>query len=156
MADRDFVVHSSPARRERANFIIRADIREQGSPRSLEQLWARQLDDTRFELCCIPFFVYDLALGDEVETDAERYVIKRVVKRSGGYTFRAWFGDSDDIDARDEVIAALRGLGLELEWYSENLLAIGAADEQWAQEVADLLLEQEQLGHLTYETGRTS
>jgi hypothetical protein len=154
--EQDFVVHPSPARRDRADFIIRADIREEGSPRRFEQLWARQLDDTHFELCCIPFFVYDLALGDEVETDAEQYVIERVVKRSGGYTFRAWFGDSGDGDARDEVVEALRGLGSEFEWYSENLLAINASDDQRAQEIADFLLERERLGELTYETGRTS
>jgi hypothetical protein len=35
-----------------------------------EQLWARQVGDRRFEICCIPFFVYDMALGDVVETDA--------------------------------------------------------------------------------------
>lgn len=157
--EREFVVHLSPVRRGRANFIIDADIEEEGSPRRFEQFWARQLGESRFEICCIPFFVYDLALGDEVETrvQGERlYVIERVVKPSGGYTFRAWFGDSSDVGVRDEVIEALRELGSEFEWYSENLLAIDAADDGRAQAVADFLLENEQLDRLTYETGRTS
>lgn len=156
MADEDFVVHLSPVRRERANFIIRADIEEEGLPRRFEQLWARQLGETRFEICCIPFFVYDLALGDEVETDSEGYVVERVLKRSGGCTFRAWFGDSNDPGARDEVIEWLRELGSEFEWHSENLLAVDAADDLRAQEIADFLHERERLGRLTYETGRTS
>lgn len=156
MADEDFVVHLSPVGRERANFIIRADIEKEGSPRRFEQLWGRQLGTTCFEICCIPFFVYDLALGDEVETDSEGYVIKRVVKRSGGSTFRAWFGDSNDPGARDEVIEWLRESGSEFEWYSENLLAINGADDRRAQEVACFLNEREQLGRLTYETGRMS
>ena len=156
--ERDFVVHLSPVRRERANFIIDADIAEQGSPRRFEQFWTRQLGEARFEICCIPFFVYDLALGDEVETRAQGerlYVIERVVKPSGHYTFRAWFGDSTDPGARDVVIEAMRGLGSEFEWYSENLLAIDAADDERAQQVADFLHKHEQLGHLTYETGRS-
>jgi hypothetical protein len=153
--EQDFVVHLSPVWRERADFIIRADIEEKDSPRRFEQLWARQVGERRFEVCCIPFFVYDLALGDEVETDPE-YVIRSVVKPSGGYTFRAWFGDSSYAAARDEVVDVLRDLGSELEWYSENLLAIDARDDQQAQRVADFLHERQALGHITYETGRTS
>jgi hypothetical protein len=157
--EEDFVVHLSPVWRERANFIIRADIEEEGLPRRFEQLWARQLGETRFEICCIPFFVYDLALGDEVETASEanqQYVIERVVKRSGGYTFRVWLGDSRDASVRDEVIEALKRLDVVFEWYSENLLAINAADKGRAQVVADFLQEREELGHLAYETGRMS
>jgi len=155
VAEQDFVVHLSPVRRERSNFIIRADIREEGSPRRFEQLWVRKLEETRFEICCIPFFVYDLALGDEVEAGSRAYVIERVVKPSGGYTFRAWFGDSRHVGARDELIGILGELACEFEWYSEKLLAVHAADDDRARQLADLLHEREQLGHLTYETGRT-
>jgi hypothetical protein len=42
-------------------------------------LWARQVGDRRFEICCIPFFLYDVALGDVVETD-ENYSLVRVVR----------------------------------------------------------------------------
>jgi hypothetical protein len=156
--ERNFVVHLSPVWRERANFIVDADIEEEGSPRRFEQFWVRQLGKVRFEVCCIPFFVYDLALGDEVETRAQGerlYVIERVVKASGRYTFRAWFGDSTDPGVRDDVIEAMRGLGSEFEWYSDNLLAIDAADDECAQQVADFLHGREQLGRLTYETGRS-
>lgn len=159
MNEHDFVVHLSPARRDRADFIINANIEAEGLPRRFEQLWVRQLGERRFELCCIPFFIYDLALGDEVETTPQgdqEYILARVVKPSGGYTFRAWFGDSSHATARDDVIEALRDLGSEFEWHSEDLLAIDAADDVRAQDVADFLQEREQLGHLTYETGRTS
>lgn len=155
VTNQDFVVHLSPVWRDRADFIIRADIEEEGLPRRFEQLWARQLGERRFEVCCIPFFVYDLALGDEVEADSQ-YVIQRVVRPSGRYTFRAWFGNSSHAGARDEVIDALRDLNSGLEWYSENLLAIDAIDDAHAQDVANLLHQRQTLGHLTYETGRTS
>jgi len=54
-------IHLEPAWRARANFIIAAEIGGTALRPEREQLWARQTDEFCFELCCIPFFVYDLA-----------------------------------------------------------------------------------------------
>jgi hypothetical protein len=154
----EVAVHEAPVWRDRANFIISANIRKEDLPRSWEQLWARQIDENRFEVCCIPFFSYDLALGDEVETgpeDGKRFVIQRLVKASGRYTFRVWFGDSKDPGIRTEVISKLRELDLLVEWSSQNLLAIDAPDSESAQRIADYLNKEHQSKRLIYETGRT-
>jgi hypothetical protein len=154
-------VHLNPVWRERADFIIGAkcSTKEGSATREWEQLWSRQLADNRFEICCIPFFVYDLALGDEVETGPDEwgrpYMVQRVIKPSGHYTFRVWFGDSPTPSIRDEVCAEIERLGCLMEWYSINLIAIDAASDGQAQVVADLLWQREQLEHLIYETGRT-
>jgi len=153
MTDRDFVVHCNPVWRGRADFVIRADIEVQDSPRRFEQLWAQQLEEERFEICCIPFFVYDLALGDEVETDS-KYLIRTVLRASGRSTFRVWFGQSRHSEDREAVVDSLRGPGCELESYSNNLLGV-AIDDERSQDVANVLHEREALGQLTYETGRT-
>lgn len=152
--DDDVAVHQIPAWKEQANFIVRANISEDGGRRKWEQLWTRQINDFRFELCCIPFFIYDLALGDEIETDSQ-YVLQRVVKPSGHYTFRAWFGESADLNVRDEVIQMMQHLGCALEWSSENLVAIDAGTDALARDVADFLYGYERLSRLVYETGRT-
>lgn len=154
----DYVaVHLSPVWRERANFILHADISEDAMARRWEQLWARRIDNRRLEMCCIPFFAYDLALGDEIEID-EDYNLERVVKPSGHYTYRVWFGDvpdevQSDPAARDEVLEMCRRLNCELEWSSRNLLAIDAKPGL-EQEVADFLHERELLKRLSYETGK--
>jgi len=47
-----------------------------------------QLAAEGFEVCCIPFFVYDLALGDVVAAsprDSRKSVVDRVVAPSGRY-----------------------------------------------------------------------
>jgi hypothetical protein len=75
-------VHPEPVRRDRANFIVRARLPEPGRA---EQLWGRQLDERSFELCCIPFFLYDVALGDIVATDAA-YEVQQVVEPRAGHT----------------------------------------------------------------------
>src|SRR5690625_5461577 len=62
-------VHAHPAWRDKANFMIFADLSESGLSGRWEQLWSRQLSETEFQLCCIPFFTYGLALGDRVTTD---------------------------------------------------------------------------------------
>ena len=153
----DTVVHETPVWRERANFIIaaRIDPAPTAAQWRWEQLWAQQVDENRFIICCIPFFVYDLALGDEVETissEEKQYLVQRLTNPSGHYTFRAWFYDPQ---ARDEVPHELARLGclMEWRWDAGNLLAVDAASNSQAQAVADLLLCREQLGHLVYETG---
>lgn len=80
-------VHQDPVRRDRSNFIVAGPIRDGGDIKT-EQLWARRDDEgRRFEVCCIPFFAYDLALGDVVETNAG-FLVERVVRQSGRYVFR--------------------------------------------------------------------
>ena len=152
----EFVVHEDPVWRERANFIISAEMAEKDRPRRFEQLWTRQLADDRFEVCCIPFFVFDLALGDVVATsprDDRKYVLEKVVRPSGRCVFRVWFGQS--FQPRDEIASELEELGSLIEWSSRNLLAVDAADGERAQSVANFLVEQEKVGHLVYETGRS-
>jgi Domain of unknown function (DUF4265) len=145
-------VHNDPVWRDRANFIVRARLPEPGRA---EQLWGRQVDERRFELCCIPFFLYDMALGDVVVTD-DAYEVQRVVEPSGRSVFRAWFGDSTlGRPARRGIADELAGLGALFEWSSENLLAVDAENEEHARVVAGALKEHEDRRHLVYETGRT-
>jgi hypothetical protein len=144
-------VHKEPIWRERSNFIIAASIPDGGDVET-EQLWARREDGGNFEICCIPFFVYDLALGDIVETDSS-YLVSRVVRESGRYVFRLWFGES--FHPREEIADELKALGSLLEWSSSNLLAVDAIDLQHAQVVADILTDRQKAGHLHYETGRS-
>lgn len=142
-------VHGAPVWRDRANFVIGAPLPEEGRS---EQLWARRVGDQRFEICCIPFFLYDVALGDVVETDAN-YDVVRVIQPSGRFVFRVWFGEH--FHPRQEVAEELEQLGALIEWSSANLLGVDAADEDHAQEIADYLIEAERAGRFVYETGRS-
>ena len=142
-------VHEAPVWRDKADFIIGAPIPDAGRA---EQLWARKLGERRFEICCIPFFIKDVALGDVVETNA-RYDLERVVERSGRYVFRVWFGES--FHPRETVADELAQLGALLEWSSTNLLAVDAVDRRHAQTIADHLDEHEHAGRLRFDTGRS-
>ena len=140
-------VHAKPAWRTKSDFIIGAKLPEAGRS---EQLWARRIELDKFEVCCIPFFVYNIALGDIVETDAN-FEIQCVVEHAGRFVFRIWFGDPTV--SREEVAEELQRRGALLEWSSASLLAVDAADSELAQDLADYLHEHEVQGHLVYETG---
>lgn len=145
-------VHRNPLFRDRADFIISAYLGEKDSHSEWEQLWVKRLGERRFSLCCIPFFSYDLALDDEVETD-ENYVVKTVVKASGQHTIRIWFGNSPSPAVKVDVLQRLEKLGVQLEWSSDNLLAISACNSERAQEVQNYLYTRQSAGDLIYETG---
>ena len=141
--------HPHAVWRDRANFIVAASLPEEGRT---EQLWARQLDAQRFEVCCIPFFLYDVALGDVVETDAA-LLLKRVTRASGRYVFRVWFGEGPG--EGEEIAKALIDQGCLIEWSSPNLLAVDTVDADHASKVAGYLQQRETEGGLLYETGKT-
>jgi len=116
-----------------------------------EQLWGQEVGPQRFVLCCIPFFMYDVALGDEVETDGD-FVLQRVVCQSGQVTFRVWFG-GQNAATRQEQARQIEGMMVLMEWSSENLLALSVPESE-AQRIADHLQLRENEGLLQYETGR--
>lgn len=147
--------HEDPVWRERANYIFQArieaaDSTDSDSSRS-EQLWGRKIDEGRIEVCCIPFLVYGIALGDVIEID-ESNEFERVVQRSGRSVFRVWLGGSEN-PPRDDVVAQLEAMGALLEWASPNLLAIDAADEDRAVSISAALLERQARDELLYEVG---
>jgi Domain of unknown function (DUF4265) len=146
-------VHKSPIWRDRANFVFAVHIGVKSGENEWEQLWGQKTAPQRFILCCIPFFACDIALGDEVETDAD-FVLQRVVQRSGQMTFRVWLVAQNSI-TREELIREIEAMTPLVEWSSENLLALSVPEAQ-AQQLANSLHAWEQKGVLQYETGRSN
>jgi hypothetical protein len=120
----NIATHKGPAWGPKSNFIIRADLAIHGMPGRSEQVWARRIDNTTFEVCCIPFFTYGLALGDKVETDAE-YLIQRITEKGGHKTLRVAVAIKDEQDRLHEILHEwVDNTGLLYEWYSPGYLAV--------------------------------
>lgn len=150
----EVATHQEPVWREHSDFIIVADISNYSAAASREQLWARKLSASTFEVCCIPFFVYDLALGDVVATMSERdHVLSQVVRPSGRFVFRAWLASAGPW--RSTILERLGSLGCLLEWSSMDLVAVDSPDLEQAILVGDFLQAQEDAGRLVFETGRS-
>jgi hypothetical protein len=99
---------------------------------------------------CIPFFAYDLALGEVLETDSQ-YMVSRVSTRSGRYVLRVYFGDS--FYPRDEIAHELTARGALLELSSANLLAADVPDRVHTQQIAAFLQEHERAAEVVREPG---
>lgn len=138
--------HEEPMWRSESNFIIFANVDGER-----EQLWARQVSESIFKICCIPFFVYNLALGDIVETDAS-YCVTKVVERSGRFIFRV-LNRSGNTNYLASLVQRLEEFGALVERSSESMIAIDTENEQMAKDVSGWLSRLEQDGHIQYETG---
>lgn len=145
-------VHSAPIWRDRANLVFAAHQGTKGGKNEWEQLWGQEVAPQRYVVCCIPFFVHNVALGDEVEIDAN-FVLQRVVRSSGQVTFRVWFGGQDTA-TRQEIAREIEAMKPLMEWSSENLLALSVPETE-AQQLANYLQLRESEGVLRYETGRS-
>lgn len=144
-------VHQSPVWRDRANFVFAAHLGVKDGKNEWEQLWGQKTASRRFVVCCIPFFIHDVSLGDEVETDAD-FVLQRVVRSSGQVTFRVWFGGRDAAK-RQDLLRGIEEMRPLMEWSSDNFLALSVPEAE-AQCLADYLQNHENEGLLQYETGR--
>lgn len=83
-------------------------------PGHYERMWARRLPDGTYEIDNIPFYSYDVAVGDIVkvqEVDGELFYNERV-KDSGNSVIRMRIYDHADLDS---VRAELRALGCDSE-----------------------------------------
>jgi Domain of unknown function (DUF4265) len=143
--------HQDPVWRSRADYIFQAYV--DGDPDYREQLWGRLVAPGVAEICCIPFLLRDLALGDVVRMD-DRSILEGTVERSGRVAFRFWFHEPDAA-ARDELLARLSALGALTEFSSRRLLAVDAQDRRLAVTVASVLAEFEERGIGAYETADT-
>jgi len=148
-----YTAHPEPLWRERANFIIVAPLPEKDR---FEQLWCRQLTESTFEVCCVPFFLYNVALGDIVETETTSegpFNLRRVTQPSGRYVFRVLFPNVS-AERRSDVQNRVIGFGGAVEWATPKLMAIDAENQGVASRIADYLQTEEDAGRLAYETGK--
>jgi hypothetical protein len=124
-----------------------------------EGLRARRLAEDRARLAAIPFWVYDLDLGDEVALETAptgALIIADVTADAGNHTYRVVFEDAGDDDPRwRELAQALSPLGCWFDVRSPGFLALSAPDDG-ADAVAAYLHARAARGELTYEAGHTA
>lgn len=121
-----FAAHANPVRRPRRSVMLRAVVADVGPGENFEQLWSKRVGDDLFEICCVPFFVYDIALGDVARADAESgYVISSVARRSGNGVARVAVVRSEDVEAVHLRLHDLLAQAEYLcEWFAPGYVAI--------------------------------
>lgn len=120
----------------------------------VESLPARALDDGTFEICCIPFRIYDIDRGDRVSKGTDDHLIA-VVRKSGDCGFR--FKTNRDEETIDKIVKAIEAYGCTIEFDpSGTVIAVNAPDGTDQELVSGILATFEESDFLVYETVRMS
>lgn len=134
MSDATYIVHENPVRRLASNHIALADLEPYGFPGQFEQLWFEPGDDGEFRVACLPFRVYGLALGDDVELDEERRIVARLLRRSGHRVLRVFLAKELEHDEfvrlRVRLVNAIAEVGAAAEWSGDRHVAIDILPDQ--------------------------
>jgi Domain of unknown function (DUF4265) len=151
--DERIATHSEPAWRDRSDYIIRVDLADHGMPGSSEQLWARRVDEHTFEICCIPFFTYGIALGDLVEwTEADQRATVR--GRSGHRNLRIAFCDrSDATDEHESLHGKLVRAGCLVEFSGHGFGAVDLGNDEQREAALAVLAPYVEAERITWEWG---
>jgi hypothetical protein len=119
-----FATHSNPVRRPVPSFMLRVALDDLGGE-NFEQLWTKQLGEDLFEVCCIPFFAYDLALGDVVRASAAEGQVLSVERRSGNGVLRIAVKRPEEVEELHLRIHDLLGrLDYLCGWFEPGYVAV--------------------------------
>lgn len=161
------VVHHHPALGEKVDSAVNAELRklkgEPASKRRFEKLATRKIADNVYEVCCIPFLIPDLALGDEIEADtfgSPDLVMKKVRKRSGNSTFWVYFkvpysNAARQTEQHQQVLQKLAELNCFVEGAHAGLIAFNAQDVMQAYVAMVSLVEESKKDILNVFYGKT-
>lgn len=118
--------HPNPVRRPDPSFMLRARLDDLDGVDNFEQIWTEPLATDTFEVCCIPFFADDLALGDVVRADARGdCVIQSVERRSGNGVVRVAIKREEEVEAVHMPLHDLLGrLEYLCEWFDPGYVAV--------------------------------
>jgi hypothetical protein len=139
--------HSPP---RDADFVIHADLASDGMPGRMEQLWVSRTGPRTFLVRSLPFFVYGVALDDEVET-TDDLVVRKVVKRSGRRLLRVASTVAAAQSVHDELHPMLERLGYAHEWRGVGYVSIDVGPDVDPSDLVRFLDDQARSGCLFYE-----
>ncbi|MFD6328406.1 DUF4265 domain-containing protein [Streptomyces niveus] len=127
-----YITHDDPVWRPAENgYVALVDLAPFGFEGEQEQVWLRGVGEGEFEVCCVPFRIYGMSLGDKVELSDGRFV-SGVVARKGRKVFRVFFADprpaTATLDSRGPLRAAVLAGGFLSEWSGDRHVAIDIPD----------------------------
>lgn len=150
----EHATHTDPVWRERANFIVQVDLQHHGmASGAYEQLWTRTGDQIAFEVCCLPFFTYGIALGDVIVwNDVDRQAV--VTHRSGRRIIRCAFANRVDAATEHEAFhGSVVSTGALVEFHGPGFAAIDINSDESLGAVLAVVGPLHESGRATWEWG---
>jgi hypothetical protein len=143
-----FFIHQEPVCRSQANYVIQIAIPGEPETPEFEQLWTSSQQDGSHIVCCIPFVLYGISLGDRIQKLSDGSF--RILDPSGRIAIRVWMADSSAREKSD-LIHKLAALECLMERSSENLLALDCRDADQAIRVRAILGQAARANKISYE-----
>jgi hypothetical protein len=144
----DFIAtHTHPAWIERADYIFRCRIESQNGGDEWEQMWGKVIEENTYMVCCIPFFVYGLSLGDIIKLDTNRDF--EIIKKSLNITIRIWTANLEPL-IKSQMISKALNLCDNAEMHSEILHAFSVCENR-SSALLDFLNQQVKQTEIIYE-----
>ncbi|MEU6550194.1 DUF4265 domain-containing protein [Streptomyces sp. NPDC046915] len=133
-----YVSHEAPAWRCEKSYMAMVDLTPFGLGGMLEQLWLREAGEGEvYEVCCIPYYAYGLALGDVVGK-GESDTVDHLIKKSGRRVLRVLFAEPRPlVDSRAPLREAVDAAGVLSEWNGDRHVAIDVPDISVMQPIFD-------------------
>ncbi len=144
--------HSSPVWSSCANTTVQVDLAQYSMPGRSEELNARLREDGLYMICCVPFFVDGIALGDIVKWDERLRTVDLCVPGGHAVLRIATVRQSDDTKYHSFIHAWLRAEGLLHEWRGYGYVAVDIPEDH-AVKIPDPLLQRERNGILQISVG---
>jgi len=121
-------------------------------PLNIEGLWAKEINESEYMLCNVPFYVRGIANGDVVSVVEERgeRFFENVVREGGHGTIRVLLKRTEQLD---DVLEKLEGFRCGIEVAEPRLLAIDVQVETSLAALLEFLDAEEAAARLGYEVG---
>jgi hypothetical protein len=107
-----------------------------------EILWANEITSLRFEIDNIPYFAYELSLGDIVEAksnDSGVLTFTRTLIKKGNHTIRLLFKKSADTPKAKKLLGSLVEMGCGFEGAKRRLVAVNVPSSVLLNDVVEML-----------------
>jgi len=125
----------------------------------MESLWVRKKKGKQYQLAAIPFYAYNLSLGDIVhcapDEDGIGLFIEKVLKKSGNRTIRVafWSAEGGNHPEAVKFKEFLIKSGLKWDYDRVRLLSINIPSDEFQQEVEARLKEIPEAAQMKWEDG---
>ena len=145
------IQHEEPVHGDKATGVLPFGLDDDLESR-LELLPVQQLTTDTYEICAIPFFLYEVMLGDVLRVEDLENRRYRVLHSSEYFGFRLHLDCRGP--RRNRILRMIRRRGYLFERISAHGLSVAVAGVSEADAFAKRLLRKERRGWLEYETIR--
>lgn len=146
--------HATPVWRDKSNYVVQILLDgELGDEPEYEQLWTQLQADGSHLLCCIPFFLYGISLGDRfLKLEDGRF---QLLVPAGRSVLRIWMADVGK-EEQVNIVEYVESLGCLVERSSLNLVAVDCSSSELLAKLRIYLDGLAVQGKIQYELGSSS